>query len=192
MILYTIAKTDQELADILLLQERNLSCNLTRDEAQSQGFVTISHSLEQLKTLHAYEQQLLMKHGRRVVGYLLAMTKDSRNIIPVLVPMFNMFDEISYKGRLISDYNYIVVGQVCIEKEFRGKGLLDKSYEAYKLLFQDKFDFAITEIAVNNVRSIKAHTRVGFVELHRYKDENQVEWIVVLWEWEEYHHPGTC
>ena len=183
MITFTTSGTDKELNGILHLQKANLLKNLTQSESLSQGFVTVSHTLEDLKKLNDYEQQLIIKDEDQIVGYLLAMTNASRNDIPILIPMFDLFDSIVYKEKLISAYKYIVVGQACIQKEYRGKGLLDKSYSAYKTFFKDKYDFAITEIALNNTRSLNAHKRIGFVELKRTRDINNMEWIVVIWEW---------
>ena len=183
MITYTTSKTDKELSEILELQKINLPQNLTANEIKNQGFVTVSHSLEDLKKLNNYEQHIVMKHENKVVGYLLAMTQHSKHDIPVLIPMFEMFDKILYKDKLISEYNYIVVGQVCIAKDYRGQGLLNESYTAYKNNFENKYDFAITEIATNNTRSIKAHQNVGFFEIHRFCDTSQIEWSIVIWDW---------
>lgn len=183
MITYTTSKTEKELSQILELQKNNLPQNLTADEMKSQGFVTVAHSLEDLQKLNNQEQHLVMKDGDTIVGYLLAMTKYSRNDIPVLIPMFNVFDKLAYKNKLIAEYNYIVVGQVCIDKNYRGMGLLDQSYAAYKLFFKEKYNFAITEIATTNTRSIQAHARIGFLEIYRYTDEKNIEWSIVIWDW---------
>lgn len=183
MITYSPSKTDIELAEILQLQKINLPQNLTEDEIMSQGFVTVSHSLDDLRKLNTYEQHLVMKDENKVVGYLLAMTQHCKHDIPVLIPMFEMFDKIIYKDKLISEYNYIVVGQVCIAKDYRGQGLLNECYAAYKNNFKEKYDFAITEIATTNTRSINAHKRIGFFEIHRYTDHNNIEWSIVMWDW---------
>ena len=185
MITYTTSKTDEDFIGIQALQKANLPHNLTESEMESQGFVTVVHTVEDLKKLNAYEKHLVIKDNGLIVGYLLAMTKNSRNDIPVLIPMFHLFDTISYKGKLVSEYNYLVVGQVCIDKDYRGLGLMDKSYAAYKANFKNKYDFAITEISVNNIRSIKAHKRIGFVEINTYRDANNLDWRVVIWDWND-------
>jgi predicted GNAT superfamily acetyltransferase len=183
MITYSTSKTDAELAEILQLQKNNLPQNLTESEMTSQGFVTVSHSLDDLRKLNNYEQHVVMKDKNKMAGYLLAMTQHSKHDIPVLIPMFEMFDKIIYNNKLISEYNYIVVGQVCIEKNYRGQGLLNEMYAAYKNNFQHKYDFAITEIATNNIRSIRAHQKVGFFEVHIFIDASNTEWSIVIWDW---------
>jgi L-amino acid N-acyltransferase YncA len=183
MIIYTTANSKNDLQGILNLQKRNLAPSLTSDEIQNQGFVTVDHSYEQLEKLNGYEKHIIAKENEKVVGYLLAMTKRSRLDIPVLVPMFELFDTISYNSKKISGYNYLVVGQVCIDKAWRGQGILDRCYAAYSEHYRTKYDFAITEIASSNVRSLKAHRRIGFKEINNYVSADKTEWVVVLWDW---------
>jgi len=183
MITYTTSKTESDLQGILELQQRNLPTNLVPEEVLSQGFVTVTHSLGDLSRMNGIEPHVIAKDGERVIGYLLAMTVQSSADFPVLIPMFELFEQIQFRGKTISNYNYLVVGQVCVDKNYRGQGILDQCYEAYKNHFKDKYDFAITEIATKNQRSIKAHKRIGFSEIHRYEVPNEEEWSVVLWEW---------
>lgn len=183
MITYTTSQTPAELEGILQLQKANLAQGLTQEEIQSQGFVTVHHSYDQLTQLNDIEQHLIAKDGDQVIGYLLAMTTASRNDIPILVPLFETFDQVDYLGKKVSEYHYLVVGQVCIGKGYRGQGVLDQAYAAYKEFFSPKYDFAITEIATKNPRSLNAHKRIGFKEIHSYFDPNQTEWIIVVWDW---------
>ena len=183
MIIYTTANSKNDLEGILNLQKRNLPSSLTNDEIQSQGFVTVDHSYEQLETLNNYEKHVIAQDNDKVVGYLLAMTKRSRLDIPVLIPMFELFEGVSYNRKKISEYNYLVVGQVCIDKAYRGQGILDHCYAAYREHYGTKYDFAITEIASTNLRSLKAHKRIGFKEVNTYVSPDKTEWIVVLWDW---------
>ena len=183
MITHTAASTDKDLSEILDLQQRNLRGNLTIDDISREGFVTVQHSFSDLKKLNEQEQHQVIKEDGKVVGYILAMTEKSKNDIPVLIPMFELFQQVAYRGKPISPYQYMVVGQVCVAVNFRGKGLFDEAYAAYRERFSDKYEFAVTEIATANARSLKAHQRIGFLEVHRYTDEQQTEWSIVLWDW---------
>jgi len=185
MITYTTANSINDLEGILDLQKRNLAGSLTKDEIQSQGFVTVDHSYDQLEKLNDQEKHVIAKDDEKVIGYLLAMTKRSRFDIPVLIPMFELFDSVSYYGKKISEYNYLVVGQVCVDKAWRGKGILDHCYTAYRQHYGTKYDFAITEIAATNLRSLKAHRRIGFKEINTYRSPDKTEWVVVLWDWKD-------
>lgn len=185
MITYTTAQTKTDLEGILELQRANLTRNLSPEVIKSQGFVTIQHTYSQLAKLNDLEAHLIAKDGDRVIAYLLAMTAASKYDISILDPLFDSFDKLEYQEKKVSDYQYIVVGQVCIDKDYRGQGVLDACYAAYKEFFGKKYDFAITEIARHNVRSLKGHQRIGFKEIHAHQEDNQTEWVVVIWDWEK-------
>jgi ribosomal protein S18 acetylase RimI-like enzyme len=183
MINYTRSCTEADLFGILRLQQANLAHNLPDEEIQTQGFVTVVHSLEDLAGLNDTEAHVIAKDGDKVIGYLLAMTKKSQFDIPILVPMFEKFNEVKFRDQFISAYNYIVVGQVCIDKSYRGQGIFDKCYYSYRNYFKNRYDFAITEIDSKNIRSLNAHRRVGFSTINKYQDGNGREWVIVLWDW---------
>jgi hypothetical protein len=183
MITYTTAINDTDLQQILALQQQNLSAGLTSEQINSQGFVTVSHRLEDLKKMNDIEPHVIAKENDRVVAYLLAMTAQSRFDVPVLFPLFDMFEKVEYQHRKIAEYRYMVVGQACVAEGYRGKGVFDACYAAYKTCFKDKYDFAITEIATRNQRSVNAHKRVGFESIYEYAAPDGEEWNVVLWKW---------
>ena len=182
-LVYTTSSTEKDLLGIIALQKNNLATKLKEDEISTQGFVTVAHRLHDLKKMNVVEQHIICKDIEKVVAYLLAMTVQSQYEIPVLLPMFKMFEQILYKRKLVSTYNYMVVGQVCVDINYRGQGILDKCYEHYKTCFSKKYDFAITEIASRNIRSIKAHQRIGFTEIHKYTATDKEEWSIVVLEW---------
>ncbi|MBO9672667.1 MAG: GNAT family N-acetyltransferase [Sphingobacteriaceae bacterium] len=185
MITITTSSTIKELEGILELQKQNLKQDLTPEQINTQGFVTVSHSLGDLEKMHQYEPNIIAKDGDIVAAYVLGMTGQSKNDIPRLVEMYESFDHILYQGKPVSDHRYIVVGQVCVGYAYRGKGLFDQCYNAYKDYFKGKYDFAITEIASSNLRSMNAHKRVGFEVIYTYTDNSGVEWNVVVWDWRE-------
>jgi hypothetical protein len=183
MIRYTTSDTRAELEGILTLQKANLPYALSHEEIRSQGFVTVSHTYAQLEGLNNIEKHIIGKDGDNVIAYLLAMTKQSAGDIPVLIPMFEIFNNIIHRGKRVNEYNYIVIGQACVGKDYRGQGVFDEIYKAYRNHFIKKYDFAITEIDSTNERSMRAHERVGFKVVHEYKDGGK-NWLVVLWDWD--------
>ena len=180
---YTTAQDDRNLLGILDLQRRNLATNLQEDEIRSQGFVTVLHSIEDLRKMNAIEQHVIAVDNDQVVAYLLAMTQSSRNDIPVLVPMFDMIETIVFQGQPLSASSYIVVGQACVDRLYRGQGVFDAIYEQYARCFQSRYRYVITEIDAMNTRSLRAHSRVGFKTIHVYTTSSGVTWHIVLWDW---------
>lgn len=184
MITICKAETKADLKGILDLQQKNLSENISLEEKLEQGFVRVQHNLELLELLNSIERHVIAKDKDLVAAYVLAMTKKSRNDVPMLVPMFQQLDNLTYKGKNVSEYNYMVVGQVCIGKNYRGIGLFASCFEVYRNTFEKNYDFAITEISVSNPRSIKAHQKVGFEIIYTFKDEYET-WVIVVWDWKK-------
>lgn len=177
---YQTSESQDDLQGILHLQQQyHLSTISTIDN----GFLFVRHDLETLMKMQEFAPQVICKDGEEIVAYTLAMTTDCKGDVPALIPMFEVFDSIPYKDKHVSAFHYIVVGQVCVGQNHRGLGVFDKMYATYREAFKDIFDFAITEISLRNPRSIRAHSRIGFREIHQYTDPSGENWSIVLWDW---------
>ena len=177
---FLTAKTTEDLQGILALQQKNHLNSIT---AINDGFLFVRHNLEVLTKMQEFAPHVICKEEDQVVAYTMAMTADCKNDVPELIPMFEVFDKIPFKGKLVSDFRYMVVGQVCVGQNYRGLGVFDKLYATYRKAFYDTFEFAITEISTRNPRSIRAHARIGFQEIHQYTDPSGENWSIVLWDW---------
>jgi len=181
-VIIKLAETEAELAQILLLQDANHFSMVSQAQKQSDGFVTVQHTLPLLKQMQAGAPQIVAVFNGKVVGYALSMLTTFSQKIPVLAPMFQVFSHLTYQQKALSNYHYYVMGQICIATAYRGQGFFKKLYLKHKEVFRDDFDFCLTEVSVNNPRSLKAHENVGFKIIHCYTDE-QDTWNIMLWDW---------
>ncbi len=179
---YATLGSEDEILQLLALQQANLAANISSKTAVSQGFLTVQHDFALLAEMNATIPQVVAKDGAKMIGYALTMLPSFAEKIPVLQPMFALFDEIEYRHRRISGYRYYVMGQVCVAKDYRGMGAFDGLYQKHKELFAPTFDFCITEIASRNARSKRAHQRVGFKTIFTHQEAADL-WEIVLWEW---------
>ncbi len=183
MVLYTKASTTQELQQILELQRINLAQNISQKERQEQGFVTVQHDLPLLQLMNEKYGHIVAKANEQVVGYALVMLKELKHHVPILEPMFNRIEHLTYKDFAIIDLNYFVLGQICVAKDYRGKGIFSGLYRKMKQEMSEDFDLIITEVAVSNTRSMKAHKKVGFECIDQYREVDGKEWNIVAWFW---------
>ena len=149
---------------------------------QQEGFVTWLYSLDLLQKMHDLAPSIIVKDGERVAGYALTTLKESRVFHKDLDVMLNHLETLLYGSRLLQSYPFYLMGQVCIHKDYRGKGLFQMLYQHHKAVYQDRYQLLVTEISVSNVRSQKAHERVGFHTIHTYSDAMDT-WNVVVWDW---------
>ena len=127
--------------------------------------------------MHDVCPHIIAKHNKNVIGYALCMLQGFKKDIPVLVPMFTEIDkELSAKKQPL---NYLIMGQICIDKKYRKQGVFRGLYAAMKQELQGSFDAIITEVDSANIRSSNAHKAVGFKELKKYTSNHQ-EWELIV------------
>jgi ribosomal protein S18 acetylase RimI-like enzyme len=179
-----LATTDDELLQILKLQQQNLPQNISKAEAVEQGFVTVVHSFEVLKSMNEQHPHVIAKQNGEVVGYALVMTREFKNEIPVLVPMFEMIGQLAVDERKLADETYVVMGQICIAKSFRGAGIFDALYSFMRDSLHEMYRYCVTEVAARNGRSVRAHRRVGFATERVYTAPDGEQWELMVWKWQ--------
>ena len=184
MLKATTVSNINELQEIINLQEENLIHRLDEASMYKQGFVTLQHSIDVLQQMHDLAPSVIIKDDNRVVAYALVMLQECRLLVPDLEPMFTVFDKLRYNGKPLKEYRFYVMGQICIAKDYRGQGLFEMLYNTHQAVYSPQYDFIITEVAIRNQRSMRAHERVGFKILHTYKDELD-EWAVIIWNWKK-------
>lgn len=177
-----LAETETELLQILTLQKENHVSLISPDVKKTEGFVTVKHDLNLLNTMNDLARQVIAVENGQVIAYALVMVKELKMDIPVLTPMFDMFKEINYKGGRLSDANFYVMGQVCVDKRYRGKGVFEMLYAKHREVYQSRFDLCITEVSSSNPRSMRAHEKVGFKTIHTFSDKTD-EWNILTWDW---------
>ena len=177
----TIASTDQHFEEILALQRR-YHLNALSVEVQSiEGFVFVQHTLPLLRRMAAQSPQAIALSEGHVVGYCLSLPVSLQAEVPSLGPMFQHFSECVYRGQPLSASRFVVGGQVCVDREHRGKGLLGRLYDQIRLSVAQNCDLCVTEIATRNRVSVRAHERMGFEIISAYSDPPE-DWVIVAWD----------
>ena len=147
MINVRLARTD-DLSGIKKLQLLNLPVNLSTVEKQSEGFVTCEYSVEDLKQMNSPYPHVIATYEDEVVAYCLVMTQNHKEIMPVLLPMFEQIDRAQSNHDSLKDKTYFIMGQICISKEWRGQKLFYQLYDFLKNEMKKNFDLVITEISI--------------------------------------------
>ncbi len=173
-IIYTTVSAEDELLQILELQKANLPSVLAESELQAEGFVTVVHSLDLLRRMNDRCAHVLAKSGDQVVGYALCMHPDFSKEIEILKPMFQEIESV-----LPAEVPYLIMGQVCIDKAFRKRGIFRGLYNRMLAQYRSEFTQIITEVDEKNQRSLRAHYAIGFEDLIRYQS-NGINWYLIV------------
>ena len=178
----TEANSPEELMEILILQEKNHRHNISIEAGLENGFLSVRHELAVLEKMNLASPQIIAKVDNKVVAFAMVMLRSFKASIPALIPLFETLEEVSYKEKRITHYNYYVMGQICIDENYRSKGIFDQLYSKHKEIYSKQFDICVTEISSKNLRSMKAHQRVGFEVVHTFQDKVD-KWNIVVWDW---------
>ena len=182
MLQATIVTTENELIQIHHLNQQNLRQNLPAEEKEKEGFVSWLYSMKLLKEMHDLAPSVIVKDNDSVVGYALVTLKEAAVFHNDLQIFIDNMRTLSYQDKPLFSYKFYCMGQVCIDKDYRGKGIFSMLFNKHKQVYSDKYDLLVTEISLSNIRSQKAHEKVGFVTIHTYHDEIDT-WNVVVWDW---------
>jgi len=176
--------TDEEIVGIRELQLSNLRKLISDEEAEKEGFVTCDYPIEFLRKMNSICPSVIAKDKDTVVGYVLATTRELLQEDELLAAFETAIDKIEYEGAPMSERNYVVVGQLCAAKGYRGCGLVPKMYNFFRDSLSSEFDCCTTDVATHNPRSVKAHQKCGFEIVHTDFYDN-VNWYIVLWDWKK-------
>jgi ribosomal protein S18 acetylase RimI-like enzyme len=182
MVTIKLVSSEDELRGIQELQQKNLRKNITEMEAAEQGFLMAEYNLDFLKKMHEAAASVIAVAEGNVVGYSLVSLKTIRDEHPLVADLFNTIDRLPFQSKVLSESNYVVVGQLCIGKEFRGIGLVDQLYQYFKDCYANEYEYLITDVAKANQRSLKAHKRTGFQVIDELVYDG-IGWDIVLWDW---------
>ena len=180
-IFFDIASAERHFEQILQLQKQNLFSAISQEQQAQQGFVFAEHTVPLLKMMAAQLPQVIAVSNGEIIGYNLAMPVSMKDEMPSLVPMFTEFGRSKYKGKPLSAYSFIVGGQVCVAKDFRGQGLLRRLYHETRDRLSSDYQLCVTEVAARNSVGLKAHQKMGFEVVSTYHDEKEL-WKVVVWD----------
>lgn len=175
---YRFSNSIADLLAILDLQKRSLPGVQPKHLEEQDGFVTVEHDIDLLQKIHGGLGHTVATCEGKVIGYALTMLPIYFNDIEVLGPMFEEIDKLSVEGGPLNESTFLVMGQVCIDSDFRGKGAFRQMYGFMKTQFAGQFDFIITEIDVRNTRSLSAHLAIGFNTIHEYQSDGH-HWALV-------------
>lgn len=155
IVLEIAKKTDIE--GILALQELYLVSNLSEIEKE-QGFVTTPFSIEQLIEIITNKGLFIAKDQNKIIAYLFSGSWNFYSQWPIFSYMITLFPDLNFLDSKITTSNSFQYGPICIDKEYRGKGLIEPFFEFMRVNMAEKFPLGVTFINKTNIPSTKAHT----------------------------------
>jgi len=146
----------QDYPALLALQEANLRENLTSEE-RSQGFLSARFSADQFAQMDAAVAVAVGSVNGQIASYLCGSTVEMNRRFPLLSAMIDCYARLQWQGRALDRYTSFVYGPVCIDRYFRGAGLLRGMYRTLLEATAVRFEIGVALVAKENSHSLAAH-----------------------------------
>lgn len=171
---YKIAK-ESDIEAILSLHEKYHVDTVT-DEDKADGFITTQFNYELLKELINIENGLFIAvDQRKVVAYVMAASWEYCSKWPIFKYMIEKLHEVEFLGEKLSTSNSYQYGPICIDKKYRGSGVLEKIFDLARNEMNKRFPILVTFVNKQNPRSIRAHVeKLGLSVAMEFEYNNNV------------------
>ena len=143
---------------ILALQELYLISNLSETE-KTAGFVTTPFTTVQITQVIQQENLFIAKDKNRVIAYLFTGSWNFFSQWPIFNYMTSLFPTLKFIDFNITTSNSFQYGPICIDKEYRGQGIILPLFELMRNQLQVQYPLSVTFINKINVPSTLAHTK---------------------------------
>ena len=152
-----------------------------KEEDKKDGFITTAFTKEQMVDLITLEQGLFIAvENDRIVAYVMSASWDFWSRWPMFAFMIEDLPNLEYLGQKLSVQNSYQYGPVCVDKEYRGSGVLEKLFDFARENMAKRFPILVTFINKINPRSYEAHTKKLKLEVIKefsYNNNNYYELV---------------
>lgn len=152
---YQLAKIS-DIPEILILQEKFHVSNLS-DEAKKNGFVTTRFTTDQVTEIINQEGLFISKFDSKIIAYVFAGSWQYFSQWEIFNVMVSRFPQLSFGNFAITDTSCFQYGPICIDENYRGKGLINDIFEFMRVNMLKKYPLALTFINKINTRSYHVH-----------------------------------
>ncbi|MDF0668296.1 MAG: GNAT family N-acetyltransferase [Nitrospira sp.] len=154
----------EDIPAILDVQAANFIGNL-KDAERRDGFLSVKFTRQQLEEMTGDVGIIIAAIEGRLVGYLCASSCKLNRPFPLLAAMMQRFDAIDHHGRSLASSRVFIYGPVCIDRAYRGRGLLRGLYETLQREVAGRYDIGVAFVAEDNPHSLHVHVD-GFGMAH--------------------------
>lgn len=150
-------------------------------EDKKDGFITTAFTKEQMIDLITLEQGLFIAiENNKIVAYVMSASWNFWSRWPMFAFMVEDLPNLEYLGQKLSVQNSYQYGPVCVDKEYRGSGVLEKIFDFARENMAKRFPILVTFINKINPRSYEAHTKKLKLEVIKefsYNNNNYYELV---------------
>lgn len=149
-----------DFSDILELQRRNFLNNISPED-KADGFLSIEFTESMLEEI--LNDLLIIKAFtvEKLVGYRMAQTLEFNQRFPLIASIIEKFPNLEFRGQKLSNLRTFIFGPICIDKDWRGKGINQLMFKFMLEHVKSRYDVGVTFVSESNPRSLAAAKKNG-------------------------------
>lgn len=173
---------NNDIEGVLNLQEKYLVTNLT-DEQKIDGFVTTPFNHDLLIGVIKNRGLFVAKNiENKIIAYVFAESWNFFSRYPIFEYMISLMPDLKFENYVFNTTNSFQYGPVCIDKNYRGNGLLIHLFEFMRENVVKKYPLSLTFINKINQPSMKAHTKkLGWTAISEFQF-NDNQYIILAYD----------
>ncbi|MDX5626651.1 MULTISPECIES: GNAT family acetyltransferase [unclassified Brenneria] len=146
--------------DAIMTLHKKYHVHSIKEDDKTDGFVTTLLTKEQIISLIEDEQgAFVAKEDGKVVAFVFAASWAYWSAWPFFQYMIGRLGEVTYNDEILSTENSYQYGPICIDKAYRGSGLLNIIFDFALKEMSKKFPYLVTFVNQTNGRSYTAHAQ---------------------------------
>jgi hypothetical protein len=178
---YTVAAIG-DIEEVLSLHKKYHVDTVSESDKEN-GFVTTQFTRDLLLKLIETENGLFVaKNGDEIIAYAMSASWKFCSIWPMFQHMIGKLHEIQYLGQTLNTENSYQYGPICIDREYRGTGVLEGVFEFARSEMNKKYPILVTFVNKSNPRSIKAHVDKLGLDLAMEFEYNNNSYLELLYD----------
>ncbi|MBN2618288.1 MAG: hypothetical protein JXR64_08270 [Spirochaetales bacterium] len=166
--------------DNVLELHKKYHIDTIKPEDKADGFITTLLNTELLKELIDQDGLVIAINNKLVVGFVMSASWEYCSKWPMFQYMIGKLGELEYLGQKLTTYNSYQYGPVCIDKKFRGTGVLEGLFEYARIIMNRKYPILVTFVNKMNPRSVSAHTKklkLDIITEFEYNNKSYLELV---------------
>jgi len=155
--------------------------NLSEEQARTDGFLSARYRADDFRNMDRDGALVVAEDADRLAGYACAFAQTFNPGAPLLAAMIAEFPKLTFLGRPLHGERTCIYGPVCVDKDYRGGGVLRGLVGELKEQLRGRFDIAAAFIAKSNTRSLVAHVDgLGMTVVGDFRFDGRPFWIVAF------------
>jgi hypothetical protein len=168
----------EDFEKMVELQNRNLVSFLKENE-RGDGFLSTAFTAEQFQEMNKSIGVAVAYDDEKLCGYLCCSTIEFNKKFPFPAAAIKNCDQVFYKEKPINSYNCFMANPLCIDKNYRGEGVIIELCNKALDFIPQHYELALSFIADANQRSLSASKKVGMQPIEKFSSAGNDFWIVV-------------